>query len=173
MPLYPYKGVLPRVHETAFVAPSADLIGDIEIGEQSSIWFGTVMRGDVMPLRVGKRTSIQDNSSVHATGGWHDTIVGDDCVVGHAVVLHGCTIGNRVLVGMGSIILDAAEIGDDVVIGAGSLVTARSQIPSGCLAIGRPAKPVRELNDNDRLSISEGARIYVEKTAEYLRALKG
>ncbi|MFO0709659.1 MAG: gamma carbonic anhydrase family protein [Sandaracinus sp.] len=158
--ILPYRGILPRIAPSAFTAPSASIVGDVEIGDETSIWYGAVLRGDVMPIRVGARTSIQDNAVVHATGGWSDTIVGDDCTVGHGVILHGCRVGSRVLVGMGSILLDAAEIGDDVMIGAGSLVTARTKIPSGMLALGRPAKVIRELTAEERARSTEAATLY-------------
>ena len=163
----PWKGVMPQVAESAFVAPNTSLIGDVVVGELSSIWFGTTIRGDVMPIRIGARTSVQDNSVIHATEGWVPTIVGDDCVVGHGVILHGCTLGNRVLVGMGTVILDEVEIGDDVLIGAGSLITPRTKIPSGTLVLGRPAKPKRALTDAERASIVEGAAHYVKKCESY------
>jgi len=156
----PYRGIHPRLAASVFTAPSASIVGDVEVGEESSIWYGAVLRGDVMPIRIGARTSIQDNSVVHATGGWHDATVGDDCTVGHGVILHGCRVGHRVLVGMGSIVLDAAEIGDDVMIGAGSLVTARAKIPAGVLALGRPAKVIRELTSEERERILEASSLY-------------
>lgn len=161
MAQYEYQGIKPEIHPMAFVANEATLIGDVHIGEQSSVWYGTTMRGDVMPLRVGKRTSIQDNSVVHATHGWSETRVGDDCTVGHSVILHGCIVGHRVLVGMGSILLDAVEVGDDVLIGAGTLLTARTKIPSGVLVMGRPGKVIREINDKERMIIAESAQLYV------------
>jgi carbonic anhydrase/acetyltransferase-like protein (isoleucine patch superfamily) len=167
MSTFAYRGIVPRVHEQAFVAPTASVVGDVEIGAQSSIWFGTVLRGDVMPIRIGARTSIQDNGVVHATGGWEPTIVGDDCTVGHSVILHGCTVGNRVLVGMGSIVLDGARLGDDVILGAGSLVTARTVIPSGMLAFGRPAKAVRPLTDEERKNLLDAVSVYVGLVADY------
>lgn len=167
MSLHPYRGVTPRVAEGAFVAPSADVIGDVTIGEGSSVWYGAVVRGDVMPIRIGARTSIQDNGVMHSTGGWHDTIVGDECTVGHSVILHGCAIHDRVLVGMGSIVLDEAEIGSFTILGAGSLVTARTKIPSGVLALGRPAKVKRELTDEEREQILESAGHYVALVADY------
>lgn len=167
MSLYPYRGVLPRVDPSCFVAPTAAVIGDVEVGAGSSLWFGAVLRGDVMPIRVGARTSIQDNCVVHATGGWCETRVGNECTVGHSVVLHGCTVGDRVLVGMGSIVLDEAELGADVILGAGSLVTARTKIPPGVLAMGRPAKVVRELTGEERARIVEAAKAYAELVADY------
>lgn len=167
MTLHPYRGLLPRVDPRAFVAPSADLIGDVEIGAAASVWYGAVLRGDVMPIRVGARSSIQDNCVIHSTGGWHDAVVGEDCTVGHSVILHGCTVKDRVLVGMGSIVLDAATIEDDVILGAGSLVTARTVIPSGVLAMGRPAKPVRALTEAELRQIRDAAAHYVELVADY------
>lgn len=171
-PLHPYRGVEPRLAEGVFVAPSASVIGDVSIGARSSVWYGAVIRGDVMPIRIGERTSIQDNSVLHATGGWAETIVGDRVTVGHSVILHGCAVGSDVLVGMGSIVLDAAEIGDWVMLGAGSLVTARTKIPAGVLAMGRPAKPVRDLTDEERARIAEAAELYVEYGAEHRRSIE-
>jgi carbonic anhydrase/acetyltransferase-like protein (isoleucine patch superfamily) len=165
--LLPYGDHEPTIAEDGWVAPGAAVIGDVTIGSESSVWFNTTIRGDVMPIRIGARTSIQDNSVIHATDGWAPTIVGEDCVVGHNVILHGCTLGDRVLVGMGTIILDAARIGDDVLIGAGSLVTARTEVPSGVLMMGRPAKVKRELTDEERESILSGAIHYVQKTHAY------
>jgi len=163
-----YRGILPNVHPTAFVAPTATLIGDVTIGAGASIWFGAVLRGDVAPIVIGARTSIQDNSVVHATGGLSATTVGDDCTVGHAVTLHGCIVGHRVLVGMGSIVLDNARIADDAIVGAGSLVTPNAQLPTGYLSLGRPAKPVRPLTDEDRARVAEAALLYLGYGAEYL-----
>lgn len=167
----PYRGIFPSVDASAFVAPNAALIGDVRIGALSSIWFGATLRGDVAPILIGERTSIQDNSVVHATGGWSATKVGDDCTVGHNVTLHGCIVGDRVLVGMGCIVLDNAEIGDDVLLGAGSLVTAGTKIPSGVLALGRPAKPVRDLTEKDLERLRESSALYVGYSREYLEAL--
>lgn len=167
MTLHPYKGITPTVDPSAFVAPSADLIGDVTVGAQSSLWFGAVVRGDVNPIRIGARTSIQDNTVIHATGGWTETHIGDDCTVGHNVILHGCTVKDRVLVGMGSILLDEVELGDDVILGAGSLVTQRTKIPPGVLAFGRPAKVIRELTDAERRQIRESAGHYLALVRDY------
>lgn len=165
--LLPYGEHEPQIAADVYIAPGAAIIGDVALGAESSVWFNTTIRGDVQPIRIGARTSIQDNSVIHATDGWAPTLVGEDCVVGHGVILHGCTLGNRVLVGMGTIILDAAKIGDDVLIGAGSLVTARTEISSGTLVMGRPAKVKRELTDAERESIQLGAVHYVQKTHAY------
>ena len=169
--ILPYGAHRPRVAASAFLAPQTSRIGDVHVGEESSIWFGSTLRGDVQPIRIGDRTSIQDNSVIHATDGWAPTVVGDDCVVGHAVVLHGCHLGSRVLIGMGSIVMDAARLGDDVILGAGSLVTARSEIPPGTLAMGRPAKVKRELTDEERARIRAGAAHYVAKCRSYRETL--
>lgn len=168
--ILPYQGMLPQLAERVYLAETAAIIGDVTVGDESSVWFGAVIRGDVNPIRIGARTSIQDNSVLHATTGFSETHVGNDVTVGHAVILHGCTIGDRVVVGMGSIVLDRAEIGSDVVLGAGSLVTQNAKIPPGVLAHGRPAKPVRDLRADELERILEGAAHYVEKCHQY-RAL--
>ena len=171
-PLFPYLGRRPVVDPSAFVAPHACVIGDVTLGPDSSVWYGAVLRGDVMPIRVGARTSIQDNSVLHATGGWRDTIVGDDVTVGHGVILHGCNIGSRVLIGMGSIVLDEAEIGDETMLGAGSLVMARTKIPAGVLAHGRPAKAVRDLRPEELERILEASRLYVGYAREHAESTR-
>ncbi|MCS6798340.1 MAG: gamma carbonic anhydrase family protein [Myxococcota bacterium] len=170
---WPYRGIWPRVASDAFVAPGAHLVGDVVVGPQCSIWFGAVLRGDVMPIRVGARTSIQDNCVLHATGGWAPTLVGEDCTIGHGAILHGCSVADRVLVGMGSIVLDGAEIGPDVLLGAGSLVPPRARIPAGVLVMGRPARVVRPLSAEELERIREAATLYVGYGAEYLEALRG
>lgn len=171
-PVFPYLGRRPVVDPSAFVAPTASVIGDVTIGPGSSIWYGAVLRGDVMPIRIGARSSIQDNSVIHATGGWADATVGDDVTVGHSVILHGCRIGSRVLVGMGSIVLDDAEIGDETMLGAGSLVTARTKLPAGVLAHGRPAKAVRDLKPEELERILEASRLYVGYAREHTESLR-
>ena len=162
MARYEYQGKRPQLGRNVYIAPNASVIGDVTLGDDASVWFGAVIRGDLMPIVVGARTNIQDGSVVHITGGKTSTSVGDDVTVGHMVLLHGCTVGHRVLVGMGSILLDGAVIGDDTIIGAGSLVTPGTQIPSGVLALGRPAKVVRPLTDADRDWIRLSSGIYVE-----------
>ena len=164
-----YLNVSPAISPDAYAAPTATLVGAVRVGAGSSIWHGTVLRGDVEPITVGDRTSIQDNSVVHSSRGWQPVMIGDDVTVGHAVIVHGCVIRDRVLLGMGSIVLDGADIGPDVLLGAGSLVTARSRLPPGTLAFGRPAKVVRELTDEERASILESAAHYVRLAADYRR----
>ncbi|WP_338866316.1 gamma carbonic anhydrase family protein [Myxococcus stipitatus] len=167
MALRAFRGVSPRVHPSCFVDDSAQVVGDVELGEDSSIWLNTVMRGDVNPIRVGKRTNIQDLSLVHVTGGRSHTVIGDDVTVGHHVVLHGCLVGNRVLVGMGSILLDDVEVGDDCLIGAGTLLTPGTKIPPGSLVLGSPGKVKRPLTDDERAFLLMSAHHYVEMASEY------
>jgi carbonic anhydrase/acetyltransferase-like protein (isoleucine patch superfamily) len=123
MPIFPFEGFTPKIHPTAFVAPNAIIMGDVEIGEDSSVWYNTVIRGDVNSIRIGSRTNIQDLTMIHVEKGTHPTRLGDDVTVGHHVVVHGCTIGNRVLVGIGAIVLNGVVIEDDVFIGPGVTLT--------------------------------------------------
>jgi len=139
-----YLGNQPIIHETAFIAPNATIIGNVTIGENSSIWFGCVLRCEKNQIKIGNRTNIQDLSAIHID---HElsVIVGDDVTVGHNVILHGCEIGNNVLVGMGSIVMNGCKIGDNVIIGAGSLLTQNTEVPPNSLVFGRPAKVIRNL----------------------------
>lgn len=164
-----FEGIHPRLHDEVFVAEGAAVIGDVELGEQSSVWFGTVLRGDTMPIRVGRRSNLQDLSVVHITTGIAGTVVGDEVTVGHRVLLHACTIGDRVLVGMGSIVLDEAVVESDVVIGAGSLVPPRARLASGYLYLGSPVRKLRPLRDSDRAMIEGGWRAYVDLGRRHAR----
>jgi len=165
--LIPYDGRAPQIDPTAYVQASAQLVGDVVLGPQSSVWFNVVIRGDVHPVRIGTRTNIQDNSTLHVTGGRWATIIGDDVTVGHAVVLHGCRVGNRCLVGIGAIVLDGAEIGDDCLIAAGSLVTPGTVVTIGSLVMGRPAKVVRPLRADELAHLKQSALNYVAHAASY------
>ena len=156
----------PKVPKSTFVDKSAVIIGDVEIGADSSIWPMTVIRGDMHCIRIGSRTSIQDGSILHIThagpfnaDGWPLTI-GDDCTIAHSVTLHGCTIGNKVLVGMGSIVMDGAVVEDEVVIGANSLVPPGKRLESGYMYIGSPAKQTRPISDKEREFFSYSANNY-------------
>jgi carbonic anhydrase/acetyltransferase-like protein (isoleucine patch superfamily) len=166
----PHLGHEPRIPEDIYVDPSARINGDVELGEESSVWFQVAIRGDVNAIRVGKRTNIQDMTVFHTAHLTHPTIVGDDVTFGHCVLAHGCRIGNRVLVGMSSTLMDGCEIGDDVIIGAGSLVTEGKKIPSGVLAFGRPAKVIRPLTDEERQAIVERAHHYCRIAEAYREA---
>jgi gamma-carbonic anhydrase len=161
MTVFALKGVVPTIGRGAFVAPNASVIGDVVLGDESSVWFGTVLRGDVFPIRIGARTNVQDQTVVHVTGGEAATSVGDDVTVGHMAVLHGCTVGNRCLIGMASVVLDGAIIEDDCLVAAGSLVPPRMRIPSRSLVMGRPAKVVRGLGAADLAYIRHAGALYV------------
>lgn len=169
--ILPYLDRWPVIHETAFVAPSADVIGDVTIAEQASIWFQVVIRGDVQPIHIGRRSNIQDHAMLHATREVCPLIIGEDVTVGHRATLHGCKIGNRVLVGMGAIILDEAEIGDDCIVGAGALITKGTQVPSGSLVLGSPAKVVRALKPEEIAFLKKSADNYVADSRDYQRAI--
>jgi carbonic anhydrase/acetyltransferase-like protein (isoleucine patch superfamily) len=167
--LRPYGDKTPQVGNGTFVAENAVLVGDVVVGARSSVWFGAVLRGDVFHIRVGDETSIQDNAVIHVTHGRNATSVGNRVTVGHSVNLHGCTIRDRCIIGMGSIVLDAAEVGERCIVGAGSLVTAGSQIPPGTLAIGSPARPKRDLTADELEWLDVSAAHYVELARAYLR----
>jgi carbonic anhydrase/acetyltransferase-like protein (isoleucine patch superfamily) len=167
-PIHSFKGVTPKLGRGVFIAPSASVIGDVVIGDDSSVWFGAVLRGDAFPIRIGARTNIQDNAVVHITGGKAATSVGDDVTVGHLALIHGCTVGNRCLVGMGSILLDGAVIGDECFIAAGALVPPGMRVPTRSLVMGRPGKVVRMLAPADLEHIRDAAAVYVAHVAEYL-----
>ena len=160
-------GIVPHIDPTAYVQPSAQLIGGVHLGPQASVWFNTVLRADGFPIRIGARSNVQDNSTAHVATGRHATVVGDDVTVGHNVVLHACTIGDRCLVGIGAIILDRCIVGDDCMVGAGSLLTPGTVIPPGHLALGSPAKVARPLSDGERAHILQSARGYVLNAARY------
>ena len=163
----PYGGRAPRLHASVFVAENAVVVGDVEIGEGSSIWFGTVVRGDVNHVRIGARTNLQDLTVVHVTSGTHPTVIGDDVTVGHHAVLHGCTIRDRCLVGIGAIVMDGAVVGPDAMVGAGALVAPGTVVPPGTLVLGSPAKPRRELTPEERAFLRTSAERYAGYAARY------
>ncbi|MBI5047846.1 MAG: gamma carbonic anhydrase family protein [Deltaproteobacteria bacterium] len=163
----PYKGINPKIHQTAYIENSAQIIGDVEIGEYSSIWCNAVLRGDVHYIKLGNRTNIQDNCVLHGTKGVWPVILGDDITVGHNVTLHGCVIKDRCLIGMGSIILDGVEVGEDSIIGAGALVTERTIIPPRSLVLGMPGKVARQLKDEEVERILKSAKNYIEYSEEH------
>lgn len=167
MPLYSHKGIKPQLAADVWVAPNATIIGDVIIGEGSSVWFGAVIRGDVFPIRIGARTNVQDNAVVHVTNGRAATTIGDDVTIGHSAIIHGCTIGSRCLVGMGSIVLDNAVVEDECFIAAGSLVQPGGRVVTRSMAIGRPVKRVRALEDRDLLEIAGASALYVQYAREF------
>jgi gamma-carbonic anhydrase len=167
MPVLEIKGKRPKIDPTALILEPSVVAGDVEIGEQTSVWFGAVIRGDVHSIRIGKRTNIQDLCTVHVTEGTGPCTIEDDVTVGHNAVIHGCHVQSRVLVGMGAVILDNAVIGSDSLIGAGALVPARMVIPSGVLVIGSPARVKRPLTAEERAGLLESAKHYVENQRSY------
>jgi carbonic anhydrase/acetyltransferase-like protein (isoleucine patch superfamily) len=167
-----YAGRTPRLGESVFIAPSADVIGDVEIGASSSIWFQSVLRGDIEPIRVGAHTNIQDGSVVHTLLG-SPAVVGDWVTVGHRVVLHGCTIEDHCLIGMGAIVLNRARVGEGSIVAAGALVLEGTVIPPRSLYLGVPARFQRQLTGSDRVFIDAHARHYLEYKEMYLAGGKG
>jgi carbonic anhydrase/acetyltransferase-like protein (isoleucine patch superfamily) len=163
-----FRNVLPTVHPTAYIDESAQVIGDVEIGQESSVWMNVVIRGDVNTIRVGDRTNIQDGTVIHVMRGTHPTRIGDDVTVGHAAILHGCTIHDRVLIGMGAMLLNGAEIAEDSIVAAGSLVPEGKKFPGRSLLMGRPAAVKRELTDTEVASIRDYAERYVGYRKDYI-----
>ena len=151
--LRPYRGQLPRVHPSAFIDDSAQVIGDVEIGEDSSVWMCVVIRGDVNRIRIGRRSNIQDGTIVHVMKDTHPTIIGDDVTVGHAAVVHGCTIEDRCLIGMGAILLNGVTVGTGSIIAAGTLLPEGMQVPPRSLVMGAPGKVRRPLSAADLVEI--------------------
>mgnify|MGYP004000268961 FL=1 len=170
-----YLNYTPDIKEKVFIAPSADVIGRCEIGEDSSIWFQTAVRADVHYVKIGKRTSIQDGSMIHVThhkkddmSDGHPTIIGDDVTVGHKVMLHGCTIEDACLIGMSATIIDGAVIGKESIVGAGALVTKNKKFPPRSLIMGSPAKVIRSLTDEEVEELYASAKRYVKFKDNYL-----
>lgn len=168
--IYPFKDKYPLIADSAFIADFTTITGNVEIGEESSVWFNTVIRGDVAPTIIGNKVNIQDNSILHQSPN-NPLILEDEVTIGHQVILHSCIIRKKALIGMGSIILDKAEIGEGAFIGAGSLVTQGKKIPPHTLAMGRPAKVIRELNAEDIKDMERITREYAEK-AKYYKSLQ-
>ncbi len=172
--LHKFKKYYPKIKRSSWVAPSADVIGDVTLGKDSSIWFGCVVRGDVNKITIGKRTNIQDLSMIHVTNSdplanlkGNETIIGDDVTVGHKVMLHGCTIENKCLIGMSATILDGAVIKEGSIVGANSLVTANKIFPPRSLIMGSPAKVVKTLTQKEVEALKKHAGLYVHYKNDY------
>lgn len=165
--LRPFQGRYPQIDPSAFLDETAVVIGDVVIGADSSIWCHTVIRGDVHYIRIGSRTNIQDLSMLHVTHDTHPLVIGDDVTVGHRVLLHGCTIRDRVLIGMGAIVMDGADIGKDSVVGAGALITERTTVPPKSLILGSPARIKRTVTEQELAWIRESAANYVAYARQY------
>ncbi|PVX29101.1 gamma carbonic anhydrase family protein [Sphingomonas pokkalii] len=170
MPRYSLDGIAPQVAPDAWIAPSAELIADVRVGAAASIWFGAVVRADNTPIAIGARTNIQEGAMLHSDPGAPLTI-GEEVTVGHHAVLHGCTIGDRVLIGMGAIVLNRAVIGPDCLVGAGALVTEGKEFPAGHLIVGSPARAVRPLDDAQKAMLRASAALYAAKATTYAQGL--
>ena len=171
MTILPYKGVWPTIADDVFLAPGVVIIGNVTIHEGASIWYNTVVRGDGAPIVIGLRTNIQDNCTLHVDADAPLTI-GDECTIGHNAVVHGATLGNRVLVGINAVVLSHAEIGAETILGASALVSEHKRIPGGVLAIGIPAQVKRELNEAEREHLASSAEGYYNRALEHKRSIE-
>jgi len=163
----PFRGTHPQVSATAFIEESAQVIGDVHIGEHSSVWFNAVVRGDVFYIRIGDRTNIQDGTVIHVSNGTHATILEDEVTVGHNVTLHGCYIERGSLIGIGSIVMDGVRVGAQSLVAAGSLLSPGTQIPPRSLVMGAPARVKRPLTDEEVAGLSHFWQNYIEYTRVY------
>ncbi|MEO6390942.1 MAG: gamma carbonic anhydrase family protein [Pyrinomonadaceae bacterium] len=163
----PFRGTSPQIHPTAFIEESAQIIGDVQIGANSSVWFNTVLRGDVFYIRIGDRSNVQDGTVIHVSHGEHATILEDEVTVGHNVTLHGCYVERGSLIGIGSIVMDGVRVGEKSLVAAGSLVTPGTQIPPRSMVMGSPAKVRRPLTDQEVIDLDQYWKNYVEYTKIY------
>ena len=171
MALYQLDNDIPRLAEGAWVADSAQVIGNVELGEGASVWFGAILRGDTEPLRIGRGTNVQESTVIHADKGYPVTL-GDDVTIGHQVMLHGCTVGDGSLIGIQAVVLNGARIGKHCLVGAGSLVTEGKEFPDGSMIMGTPAKVVRPLTPEQILGLKHIAAHYVENARRFKAGLK-
>ena len=162
-----YAGIVPTIDPTVFIARNAIVLGDVQIGRDSSVWFNTVIRGDVHEIRIGERTNVQDLTMCHVTINKHPLHIGNNVTIGHSAMLHGCTIEDTVLVGMQATILDGARVRAFSMVAAGSVVKENFEVPEGTLVAGVPAKVVRELNENERAKLVQSAQNYIDYVASY------
>ncbi|MEP6788294.1 MAG: gamma carbonic anhydrase family protein [Acidobacteriota bacterium] len=163
----PFNNIHPKIHETAFIAEDAIVIGDVEIGEDASIWFGSIIRGDVNFIRIGAGTNIQDSTVIHVSSKTHSTVLEENITVGHRVVLHGCHVESGCLIGIGAILMDGVRVGKNSLVAAGSLLTPGTQIPPNSLVMGSPAKVKRELTTDELAYLDRSWRNYVELKKHY------
>lgn len=172
MPVYPYKGVWPTIAEDVFVAPGAMIIGNVTIQEGASVWYNAVVRADSAPIIIGRRSNIQDNCTLHVDADAPLTI-GEECTIGHGAVVHGATLGNRVLVAMNAVVLSHAHVGSETIIGACALVGEHKVIPGDVLAVGVPAKVMRDLTEVEKHHVLTSASHYCQRALEHKEALRG
>ncbi len=170
--LWPYRGILPIVHESAFIAPGTHVIGDVQIGAGASLWFNCVARGDVNSIRIGARTNVQDGTIIHVTGERFTTVIGNDVLIGHQCMIHGCRLEDESFVGMGSVVMDGCAIERGAMLGAGSLLSPGKIVKSRQLWLGRPARYIRDLTDAEIESNRAGVVDYAKLAQEY-RNLRG
>jgi carbonic anhydrase/acetyltransferase-like protein (isoleucine patch superfamily) len=166
--LFAHRGRFPQIAESAYIENSAAIIGDVVIGEDSSVWFNVVIRGDVNYIRIGRRTNVQDGSVIHVTHDTHPTLIGDDVTIGHNVTLHGCLIKDRCLIGMGAVVLDDVVVGEDSMVAAGAVVAPGTRIPPRSLAIGAPARIKRSLSDQEVAHLKQSAANYLGYMQDYI-----
>lgn len=162
-------GKTPKIGQRVFIAENAAIIGDVEIGDDCSIWYGAVIRGDVHSVRIGARTNVQDNTVIHVSAGTHPTVIGEDVTIGHAAIVHGCTVERGALIGMGSRVLDGAVVGESALVGAGALVGEGARVPPRTLVVGVPARPKRPLTEDELARLESSWKHYVELKDQYLR----
>lgn len=173
--ILPINGKTPKIHDSAFIAPGAVIIGDVEIGPEASIWYNCVVRGDINAIRIGARTNVQDGSVIHVEtdygDGGHPALIGDDVLIGHMAIVHGCTLLDRAFVGMGAIVMDGCVIEGDAMLAAGAMLTPGKRLPSRQLWSGRPAKYMRDLTDDAVAGMQRGVTGYVHERKDHAAAL--
>jgi len=174
--ILPFEGKTPKIHDSAFIAPGAVIVGDVEIGPQASIWYNCVLRADINFIRIGARTNVQDGSVIHVEtdygDGGHPTVIGEDVLIGHMAIVHGCTLLDRAFVGMGAIVMDGCVIEGDAMLAAGAMLTPGKRLPARQLWSGRPAKFMRELSDTAVAEMQRGVTGYVHEARLHREALK-
>ena len=169
--IIPFRGKIPIYDESVFIAENASIIGDVILGRESSVWFNVVIRGDVNFIRIGERTNIQDGSVLHVTHNKYSLNIGNDVTIGHNATVHGCTVNNRVLIGMGAVILDNSVINSDSIIAAGALIKENFTVPQGVLAAGVPGRIVRDLKEDEILKIRQSAKNYAAYALDYINPI--
>lgn len=165
------EGTTPTIDETAFIAPGARVIGDVHVGAESSLWYNVVVRGDGNIIRIGKRTNVQDGSVIHISTGTHPTLIGDDVLIGHMAMVHGCTLHDRAFVGFGAVVMDGCVIESDAMLAAGGMLTPGKRIPSGQLWSGRPARYMRDLSPEEIAGNQKGVAAYVREAGRHRKAI--
>ena len=170
--IYSYKGITPKIHPSVFICEGVRIVGDVEIGEQSSVWFNSVIRGDVHWIKIGKRTNIQDLSMLHVTNQRYPLLIGDDVSIGHSVTLHGCTLKDNCLIGMGALILDNATVNSNTIVAAGSVVKENFVVPEGVLLAGVPGKIIRDLKPEEIERVTSTSPNYIKYSQDYRDSVK-